>query len=61
MKSKAELPFSCQCSSNLSIVLFSLLSGFAVFVVVILLHRTGLHFVGSVLAGVLTFVFALRW
>ncbi len=59
MKSKA--PYSRRFSSNLSIVLFALLSGFAVFVGVILSHRTGLHFVGSVLAGVLTCVFALRW
>lgn len=61
MKSKADRPFSCQFSSNLFIFVLSFLYGAGVFVAVILLHKTGLHFVGSVLAGVLTFVLALRW
>jgi hypothetical protein len=60
MKFKSDLPSLRHFSSDISIVLFSFVSGFAVFIAVILLHKTGLRFVGSVLAGILTFVFALR-
>jgi hypothetical protein len=71
MQHKAEPPFSRQAFSKLSVVLFSLVSGFAVFTAAVWLqwliydkwlHWSGpLRFTGSVLAGVLTFAFVLRW
>ena len=70
MKPKAEPPLSSQVSSNTSIFLFSFVTGIAVFAAAILLQwlvyddwlqRTGLRFTGSVLAGVLTLLFAFRW
>jgi hypothetical protein len=70
MKSKANTPLSHQISSNASILLFSFMSGFAVFAVALLLqwfvydewlHKSGLRLVGSLLAGVLMFVSAFGW
>jgi thiol:disulfide interchange protein len=71
MKHKAEPPLSRQASSRLSILLFSFVSGFVAFTAAIWLqwlvydewlHWNGpLRLTGSVLAGILTFAFALRW
>jgi len=70
MKSRPELPLRRQISSKGSIVLVAFVSGLAVFAAGILLqwiiyddwlHRGGLRLVGSVLAGVVTSVFAYRW
>jgi len=71
MQHKAEPHLSRQILSTLSILLFALVSGFAVFTAAIWLqwliydewlHWAGpLRFSGSVLAGVLTFAFVLRW
>ena len=70
MKLTSELHPSWQ-TSNLSILLFSFVSGFAAFTATIWLqwlvydewlHWNGpLRLTGSVLAGTLTFAFALRW
>jgi len=71
MKFKAESPLSRQGFSKLSILLFSLVSGFAVFTAAIwlqwLIYDKWLHWngpirlTGSVLAGTLTFIFVMRW
>jgi hypothetical protein len=70
MKSRAELPLRQQISSTGSIVLVAFVSGLAVLGAAILLqwiiyidwlHRAGLRLVGSVLAGVVTAVFAYLW
>jgi hypothetical protein len=71
MKSKADLPLSSQIPSLLSICLSSIVSGFLVFLVAILLqwfvyddwmHRNGpLRLVGSALASGLTFAFVYHW
>jgi hypothetical protein len=70
MKSRAEPPLRSQISSSRYIVLVALLSGLSVFAAAILLqwiiydnllHRAGLRLVGSVVAAVLTSLFAYRW
>jgi Flp pilus assembly protein TadB len=71
MKLRAERPPARQAFSNLSILLFSFVSGFAAFTAAIwlqwLVYNEWLHWAGplrltgSVLAGALTFAFALRW
>lgn len=71
MKHKAGPPLLRHTSSKLSLLLFSFVSGFVVFTAAIWLQwliydkwlrwNGPLRLTGSVLAGVLTFAFALRW
>src|SRR5208337_2871694 len=70
MKSRAETPLRQQIFSTGSIVLVAVASGLAVLGTVILLqwliyidwlHKTGIRLVGSVIAGVVTSVFAYFW
>ncbi len=71
MKLRVEVPLFRQIPSYTSIWLFSISAAVSVFSIAILLqwliyddwmHRNGpLRFVGSVLAFVLTLLFALRW
>ena len=70
MTSKAEPPLSRQVASKTSILLFSFVSGFIAFTAAILLQwliyedwlhiNAPLRLTGSVLAGSLTFAFAMR-
>ena len=71
MKSKSELPLSSQIPTVVSICLSSLVSGFFVFLIAVLLqwfiyddwmHRNGpLRLVGSALASALAFAFVYHW
>ncbi len=70
MKRRAETPLEQQISSPGAIVFAAIVSGLAVlgFVVVLQwiiydnwLHQAGLRLTGSVVAGVLTSMFAYRW
>ena len=70
MRSRAATPLRQQISSTGSIVLVAFVSGLAALGTVILLqwliyidwlHRTGIRLVGSVIAGVVTSVFAYFW
>lgn len=71
MKSKAEPPLASQIPSKSSVWIFAVLCGLGIFVAAIWLqwlvyddwmHKNGpLRLVGSVIASILTFVFAYRW
>jgi phosphate/sulfate permease len=70
MKSRADPPLRQQISSTASIVFAAFVSGLAVLGASILLqwiiyidwlHRPGIRLVGSVLAGVVTGIFAYLW
>ena len=70
MKLKANHLLSQQISSDTTILLVAIVSGFSLFAAGILLqwlvyddwlHRTGFRLVGSLLAGVLMFAFAYYW
>jgi len=70
MKLKANHLLSQQISSDTTILLVAIVSGFSIFAAGILLqwliyddwlHRTGFRLVGSPLAGVLMFAFAYYW
>jgi hypothetical protein len=70
MKLKSQTAVSLRVSSNLAVLLVALISALAVLAAALCLqwlvyddwlHETGLRVTGSLLASLLTFIFAYRW